>query len=125
MRDPRREPPAEPVVRDDDIPQEIARSLSSIWQRRTGVRPASITAEFSGDVVRCAIDAGEPESDPEPDGDEPTIVQGTDSSGYQHEACAAVTRIVRRKVSAYIASTDSKTGIATQKFIVERVRVRY
>jgi hypothetical protein len=107
-----REPPAQPVVSDDNIPQEIARSLSSIWQRRTGAKPNSINAEFSGDVVRCAIDTDEPEPD-------------TESSGYQHEACAAVTRIVRRKVSAYIASTDANTGTTTQKFIFERIRVRY
>jgi hypothetical protein len=111
MSNPTREPAAEPVVH-DEISQEIARSLSSIWQRRTGVRPTSITADFSGDVVKCAIDGGDPSAE-------------TDSSGYQHEACAAVTRIVRRKVSAYIPSVDSSTGIATQKFIFERIRPRY
>jgi hypothetical protein len=104
-----REPPARPVVSESDLPQEIARSLSSIWQRRTGVRPASVSAEFSGDVVRCAIDAGDQEVE----------------SGYQREACAAVTKLARRKVSAYIASTDAKTGVATQKFIFERVRIKY
>jgi hypothetical protein len=105
----RREPTAATVVRNEDIPQEIARSLGSIWQRRTGVRPSSISAEVSGDVVACAIDAGEQQVE----------------SGYQQEACAAVTKIARRKVSAYIAKTDAKTGIATQKFIFERIRVKY
>ena len=112
MSDPTREPAAETGVPEDEISQEIARSLSSIWQRRTGVRPTSITADFNGAVVKCAIDGGDPQ-------------QETDTSGYQHEACAAVTRIVRRKVSAYIASADSSTGIATQKFIIERVQRRY
>jgi hypothetical protein len=112
MSNPTRQPAAEPVVQDNEISQEIARSLSSIWQRRTGVKPTSITADFSGDVVKCAIDGGDHQ-------------QETDTSGYQHEACAAVTRIVRRKVSAYIPSVDSSTGIATQKFIFERVRRRY
>ena len=104
-----REPPVKPVLSDEGISQEIARSLSSIWQRRTGVRPSSVSAELSGDVVRCAIEAGDQEVE----------------SGYQREACAAVTRIARRKVSAYIASTDAKKGVATQKFIFERARIRY
>jgi hypothetical protein len=112
MSNPTHEPVAEPVVHDTNISQEIARSLSSIWQRRTGAKPNSINAEFRGDVVRCRIDTDALEPD-------------TESSGYQHEACAAVTRIVRRKVSAYIASTDAKTGTTTQKFIFERIRVKY
>ena len=99
MGDPEREGSAE---------QEIARSLSSIWQRRTGVKPNSISATVDGDVVRCAIDAGE-----------------AVDSGYQQEACAAVTRIAHRKVSAFIASTDKDTGAATQKFIFERMRIKY
>jgi hypothetical protein len=108
MDSPTREPVGE-ARKGEGITEEIARSLGSIWQRRTGERPSSINATFDGDVVRCAIDAGEQMID----------------SGYQQEACAAVTRIAHRKVSAYIASTDKETGAATQKFIFERIRVKY
>jgi hypothetical protein len=108
MDSPTREPAGD-ARKGEGITEEIARSLSSIWQRRTGERPSSINATFDGDVVRCAIDAGD---------------QAVDR-GYQQEACAAVTRIAHRKVSAYIASTDADTGTATQKFIFERIRTRY
>jgi hypothetical protein len=101
--------PAANAPKGEGITEEIARSLGSIWQRRTGERPSSINATFDGDVVRCAIDAGDQMID----------------RGYQQEACAAVTRIAHRKVSAYIASTDKDTGAATQKFIFERIRVKY
>jgi hypothetical protein len=108
MTSPTREPAGDDP-KGEGITDEIARSLSSIWQRRTGERPNSISATFDGEVVRCAIEADEQEVD----------------SGYRQEACAAVTRIAHRKVSAYIASTDADTGAATQKFIFERMRVKY
>ena len=108
MNSPTREPAADDA-KGPGITDEVARSLSSIWQRRTGERPSSISATYEGDVVRCSIDAGEQQVE----------------SGYQHEACAAVTRIAHRKVSAYIAGTDPDTGAVTQKFIFERIRVKY
>jgi hypothetical protein len=112
MTSPTRET-ADSGAKGEGITEEIARSLSSIWQRRTGERPSSVSAKLDGDVVNCAIEADDPPEDP------------SDASGYRQEACAAVTKIAHRRVAAYITGSDAKTGAATQKFIFERVRVKY
>ncbi len=107
------------------VTAEIERSVGSIWQRRSGTRPSSVNTEINGDSVRCVIEEGEPEAaEPVTDGDAPELA-GTDSNAYQHEASAAVSRITKRTVSAYIAKRDSKTGHPTQTFILERIRVKY
>ena len=105
----------------DGISTEIERSVGSIWERRDGARAGSISAEVSRDTVRCTIEAGDGAEAPA--GEEP--VAGTDSNAYRHEASAAVARITKRTVSAYIGKRDNKTGIATQTFILERVRTKF
>ena len=95
----------------EGISTEIARSVGSIWERRSGTRATSVSTTIEGDAVRCTIEGGEA-------GD------GT-STGYQHEASAAVTRISKRKVCAYIDKRDKQTGVATQTFILDPVRTKY
>ncbi len=104
------------------ISSEIARSVGTIWERRGGVRAASIDTQIEGDSIRCTIEDGEPNAD---DAAETAELAGTDSNAYKHEASAAVSRITKRTVSAYIAKRDKKTGIATQTFILERVRTKF
>lgn len=109
------------------VSDEIGRTVGSIWQRRTGTRPTNVSTEINGDAIRCVIEEGEAApADPEAEVDpEAPVVAGTDSNAYRHEANAAVARITKRTVSAYIAKTDKKTGLATQTFILERVRTKY
>jgi hypothetical protein len=113
----------EPAVDDsdrDDHLHEIERSLGAIWQRRTGVRPISISAELRGNAIRCAIERGK--EDPELSVDD----EGRgDSYSYRHESIAAVTKITHRSVAAFINTEDPKTGNAEQTFIFERLRTRY
>lgn len=109
------------------VSDEIGRTVGSIWQKRTGTRPANISTEINGDAIRCVIEAGEaapvdPEAEVDPDA---PVVGGTDSNAYRHEANAAVARITKRTVSAFIAKRDKKTGVATQTFILERIRTKY
>jgi hypothetical protein len=108
------------------VSTEIERSVGSIWQRRTGARPASVSTKIEGDAVRCVIEEGEPTAEESAalEQAEPAI-GGTDSNAYRHEASAAVARITKRTVSAYIAKRDKQTGLATQTFILERVRTKY
>ncbi len=106
------------------VTAEIERSVGSIWQRRSGTRPSSVNTEINGDSIRCVIEEGEPEATEPADEDAP-VLAGTDSNAYKHEAAAAVARITRRTVSAYIAKRDKETGNPTQTFILERIRVKY
>ena len=128
MSDPKANP-ADELVRDPELCGEIERSLSSIWQRRTGARPTAISAEFRGDLVKCAIEPGEPEADAESadaDAAEPAFdTTSTDSTAYRREASAAVKKVLHRNVTAYIAAEDKKTGVETQTFILERVQIKY
>jgi hypothetical protein len=117
-----------PSDQEPNLSAEIERSLGSIWQRRTGVRPTSISAEVRGDAVRCAIQPGEPEAadaavDDEPDEDRDA--GGSDSYSFRIESIAAVTKITHRTVSAFINTEDAKKGTAQQTFIFERVRTKY
>jgi hypothetical protein len=105
----------------DAISNEIERSVGSIWERRGGTRAGSISAEVSRDSIRCTIEGG----DKAEAADEEAAVGGTDSNAYRHEASAAVARITHRTVSAYIGKTDKKTGVATQTFILERIRTKF
>jgi len=109
------------------VSAEIGRTVGSIWQRRTGTRPANVSTEINGDAIRCVIEAGEPapvDPEAEVDPDAPSV-GGTDTNAYRTEANAAVSRITKRTVSAFIAKRDKKTGLATQTFILERVRIKY
>lgn len=119
--------PADEAPRESAISSEIARTVGSIWQRRAGVRPSSVSTEVHGDTIRCRIEEGEaPAADAEDaDGDEPATVDSTGTNAHRTEGVAAVARITKRNVSAYICKHDAKNGVATQTFILERSRVKY
>jgi hypothetical protein len=124
------DPPADSTPRNSDHSLEIERSLSSIWERRTGVRPASISAEVRSDAVRCAIKPGEPKAVEDDDSDDADVAddEETETSNaysFRHESIAAVTKIMHRPVSAFIDREDPKQGAAQQTFIFERSRIRY
>jgi len=108
MSDPSPEAPPAP---DSQIGDEIGRAVGTIWQRRGGARPKLVSTEVSGDVIRCVIEEG---ADDDGAGDDAA-----------QEATAAVARITKRTVSAFIAKRDAKSGVATQTFILERLRVKH
>ena len=93
--------------------------MGSIWERRAGNRPKLINTEVGGDVVRCVIEEGAAE-----DGVDTNGAVG-DTNADRTEATAAVARITKRSVSAFIAKRDAKSGTATQTFILDRLRVRH
>jgi hypothetical protein len=95
---------------------EIGRAMSSIWQRRYGIRPRAIETEYVGGVVRCTIDDGE-RSGGAADG-------SFDSAGEQRDAQRTVARLTRRQVQGHVATRDKKSGRATEVFILEPVRTK-
>jgi hypothetical protein len=122
MSDPSPEAPPAP---DSQIGDEIGRAVGMIWQRRGGVRPKLVSTEVSGDVIRCVIEEGVADEDGTGDeaaGDGRPV---SESNAYRQEATAAVARITRRTVSAFIAKRDAKSHVATQTFILERLRVKH
>ena len=121
MSDPSPEAPPAP---DSQIGDEIGRAVGTIWQRRGGARPKLVSTEVSGDVIRCVIEEGADDDGAGDDaaGDGRPV---SDSNAYRQEATAAVARITKRTVSAFIAKRDAKSGVATQTFILEGLRVKH
>ncbi|MGH2954737.1 MAG: hypothetical protein ACRDK9_12135 [Solirubrobacterales bacterium] len=123
MRDPSEKASAAPATR-AEVCDEIGRMVSSIWQRRSGVRPAGVSTEYVGDAVRCEIRQGESPPDVAGDETEDASIGSFDSRGYQHEAQAAVKRLTGRTVLAFIAK-QGENGSAKNVFILERVLVKH
>ena len=104
-----------------DVSEQIGRSLSSIWQRREGVRPVTVETEYVGDVVRCVIQPGEPSAEEA----EEARTDPSEATSYDREARGAVARCTKRSVFAYIAKENSKTDQVTNTFILEAIRVKH
>ncbi len=110
---------ADEAPKESSVSTEIGRAVGSIWQRRDGTRPANVSTEFKGDSIRCTIERADEPDEAEAEAED-LPAGGTDSNAYRHEASAAVSRITKRTVSAYISKTDKKTELTTQTFILER-----
>jgi hypothetical protein len=111
---------------DDPASREIARSLSSIWLRFSGQRPASMTVEMEPNVVRCTIGEGTGDQPTDEDAEaahEPHLTP--DSPSFSYDATAAVTRATGRRVVAFIPKRDKKALTATQTFILDQPRRRF
>jgi hypothetical protein len=110
----------------DATSDQIARSLGSVWQRFSGQRPKSTSVEIEQNVVRCVIQEGTPEpgasDDAEASGDPGP---SPDSSSFNYNATAAITRATGRRVIAFIPKHDRKAHTSTQTFILDQPRQRF
>ena len=104
-----------------EICDEIGRAVGSLWQRRSGVRPASVSTEYVGDVVRCTIEQGDG-AQADAEGDE---AQEMGANAYDHEARAAVAKLTGRTVVGFIAKPVPAGAPATNSFILEANKTRY
>jgi hypothetical protein len=99
---------------------QIGRAVGSLWQRRSGVKPAKVTTEFVGDVVRCTIEEGEAS-----DGADADAEADLAPHAYQLEAQIAVRRLTGRSVTGFIAKPAKSGGNATNAFILDRILTKY
>jgi hypothetical protein len=109
-------PPAPPT-----LSSEIGASLASVWARYVGLRPVGAETVIDGNVVRWTLsdgagklDASIAASADDPDADAPKRI-GT----FKRDIGAAVARTTHRRVTAQISKQDTKTGTATETFILE------
>lgn len=110
----------------DQASTEIGRSMSSIWLRFSGQRPASMTVEMEPNVVRCVIEEGT--GDPPADDDAEAAGESgltPESLSFSYNATAAITRATGRRVVAFIPKRDKKTLTSTQTFILDQPRRRF
>jgi hypothetical protein len=89
--------------------KQLSRSLGTIWANHTGGRPGAVSTQISGDVVKCELQDAEGRS--------------PDTTAYKHDAIAAVSRVMGRRVRGFIPKHDSKTDVTTDTFILEPPRV--
>ncbi len=112
-----------------DLRAELGRSLSTVWSRYAGARPESSKTEVEGDVVRWILADGAGELKKGMDaaalpveGEAPGPTRTV--AGYKREMSVAVTRATHRRVVALIRKDDEKTGVASETFILERMRAK-
>lgn len=127
MSDPQhQEPDAAATESGPTTSEQIERSLGSVWQRCSGQRPKSMTVELDGDRVRCVVEEAPPVAATDDDGDQlPDPDFSPESNRYRNDATAAVARVMRRRVVAYIPKRDAKTDLASQVFILHRPGRKY
>jgi hypothetical protein len=105
-----------------EVCDEIGRAVASLWQRRSGARPSSVTTEYVGDVVRCTI---EEEQDPVASDDAPVPhPDELDSRRYGSRATAAVARLTGRRVVGFVAK-DAADDATTNTFILDSRRIKH
>jgi uncharacterized protein YbcI len=101
---------------------EIGSSLATVWARYVGARPTNAESEVDSGVVRWVLTGGTSEFEKgmsaDSEGDEILGPKRT-MAGYKRETAAAVAKVTHRRVVAMISKHDTKTGTATEVFILE------
>jgi hypothetical protein len=101
---------------------QITRAVGQLWTRYAGVAPSAVRTELNGDVVTCvlvdAVDAFEKRTTAAPGRGREAKPSDADLSlgHYKTEAIAAITRLTRQRVSAFLSSHDRDTDVATEVF---------
>jgi Na+-translocating membrane potential-generating system (MpsC) len=106
------------------LPDEITRSLVSLWTRYAGTAPTTARTEIRGNVVTCMlVDAvGDYNRSMVVAPQSHDTVQGVGKltpAGYKREAIAAVVRVTRQRVVSFVSSHDRDTDVATEIFTLE------
>jgi hypothetical protein len=100
---------------------QVDRAVGSLWQRRFGARPASISTEWVGDVVRCTIEEGEAPAETEDAAPQDRL----EARPYEDEAQAAVRRVTGRSVIGFVSKSAKNDSSVTQAFILAKPHVKH
>ena len=102
---------------------ELTKSLVSLWTQYAGKRPTNARTEIRGNVVTCVL------VDAVRDYDRSMIAPQTHDTvrgagkltpaAYKRDAVAAVVRLTRQRVVAFVSSHDRDTDVATEVFTLE------
>jgi uncharacterized protein YbcI len=102
---------------------ELTKSLVSLWTQYAGKRPTQARTEIRGNMVTCVLD------DAVGDYNKSMIAPQTQDTvrgagkltpaGYRRDAVAAVVRLTRQRVVAFVSSHNRDTDVATEVFTLE------
>jgi uncharacterized protein YbcI len=102
---------------------ELTKSLVSLWTQYAGKRPTNARTEIRGNVVTCVLDDAVGDYNKSmiapQTRDTARGVEKLTSAGYKRDAVAAVVRLTRQRVVAFVSSHDRDTDVATEVFTLE------
>jgi hypothetical protein len=116
------------LARFPSSPEELTKSLTSLWTEYSGTQPTTARTEVRGDVVTCVlIDAVEDFNLSMNDqcinaAQTADTVRGVGKltpADYKRDAVAAVARLTHRRVVSFMSSHDRDTDVATEVFTLE------
>jgi hypothetical protein len=121
--------PASEIPEPTDLPSEITKSFTSVWRQYAGEQPGDAQTEIEGDVVRCvlkdAVGGFDKAMLAAQSAEAPETGRPLTQASFRMDAVAAVTRVTRRRVLAFVSDHDAKTGVAREVFILEPRAKRY
>jgi hypothetical protein len=105
------------------LPAELTESIVSVWTQYAGNPPTSARTEIDGNVVTCVLadavgDYNRSMMAPQTR----DTIRGTGeltTAAYKRDAIAAVVRLTRQSVAAFVSSHDRDTDVATETFTLE------
>jgi hypothetical protein len=123
-------PPAQetPPSAQETLSEEISASLSSVWARYAGSRPADARVVIEGTVVRWTLPEGKADLETGMNATNEGLDAGQPAKtlpGYERETSAVVSRATRCPVRARITKQNAQTGAATETFILEAPTRKY
>jgi hypothetical protein len=102
---------------------ELTKSLVSLWTQYADKRPTNARTEIRGNVVTCVlVDAVRDYHRSMIASQTRDTVRGVGKltpAGYKRDAVAAVVRLTRQRVVAFVSSHDRDTDVATEVFTLE------
>jgi uncharacterized protein YbcI len=122
---------ADPETRDPtldsepSLPEEVSRSLTSLWNTYAGERPGDAATEIRGNRVSCVLSDGvrtlddhfaaaEAEDGPRSESGRPRT-----RVAFRNDAIAAVGRVTGRRVMAFVSKHDVERDVATEVFLLD------
>jgi uncharacterized protein YbcI len=115
--------PDSETARPPSLPAEISSSLASVWNQYASERPSGVETVIRGNRVKCVL------TDAVQMLNEGLIAaeteQGRDDgrrmtpSTFRNDAIAAVTRVTRCNVVAFVSDHNTQTDVATEIFLLE------
>jgi hypothetical protein len=105
------------------LPAEVTTSLRSVWKKYAAEPPGEAETEIRGRVVKCVLQDAVSEFDKgmtaATELDDEEAARRLTPNRYRREAAAAVSRVTKRRVMAFVSDHDADTDVATEVFILE------
>ena len=109
------------------LADKVEASVAAVWARFVGERPVGASTEHDGNVFRLTMPNGTEQfaQGIAREDDRPADAPPRTAARYELAASRAVSAVTHRKVDAMISKHDTKTGVATEVFILEQLPKKY